>query len=64
MILSVFIGPNENEPKEEKDNFWEIFDRAKFPVIAMEDLNGRIGNTTERTEGTMGKNLIIPNSFF
>ncbi|XP_063923705.1 craniofacial development protein 2-like [Zophobas morio] len=57
--LIILYGPNENDPKHEKDSFWEdvqsVCNEAKYPVIILGDLNGRVGNITEGTEGSLGR---------
>lgn len=57
--IIIVYGPNENDRITEKEAFWkslqEVCDEVRNPLIIMGDLNARIGNNTEGTEGVMGR---------
>lgn len=58
MDVIIVYGPGENDPKEEKEQFWSelqmVYDEADNTTIIMGDFNGRIGNDNVGRQGVMG----------
>ena len=53
----IVYGPNDGDKKQEKDKFWnklqEEAENSRGIPIVIGDMNGRVGNSAEDTEGTV-----------
>ena len=58
MTIIAANGPNENESKEIKEEFWEkltlITENSRGKIIVAGDLNGRVGSRRNKTETMIG----------